>query len=248
MARKPAVEPQDGFRGRPADAGLSIDRLAQAFAAMMGTGDPYADESPASVDVAKVDTSPDLDADTHDEDRDEAEAACRVTPATILEAMLFVGLSDGEPLCSRRVAGLMRGVRPQEIDDLAVELRDRYDRQRRPYEVISAGAGWILRLREEYRQFGRILEQRARQVRLDEESLDTLAVVAWNQPVRRDRLVQLGCDARPGTLRQLVRRGLLRLLTTENGEEPSYETTDRFLEVFKLRQLSDLPKPDAPPA
>lgn len=245
MARRPAAEPQDGFRGRPADAGLSIDRLAQAFAAMMGTGDPYAEPS-ADTDVAKVDASPDLDADTATDP--DAEAACRVTPATILEAMLFVGLSGGEPLCSRRVAGLMRGVRPQEIDDLATELRDRYARQQRPYEVISTGAGWILRLREEYQQFGRILEQRARQVRLDEESLDTLAVVAWNQPVRRDRLVQLGCDARPGTLRQLVRRGLLRLLTAEQGEEPSYETTERFLEVFKLQRLSDLPRPDAPPA
>jgi segregation and condensation protein B len=142
----------------------------------------------------------------------------------------------------------MRGVRPQEVDEIAEELRARYDRQQRPYELISVGSGWVLRLRESYRQFGRILEQRARQVRLGEEALDTLAVVAWNQPVRRDGLVSLGCDARPTTLRQLVRRGLLRLVTGEKGEEPFYETTEKFLDVFKLQQLSDLPKPDAPPA
>jgi len=245
MPRNRGQEPTEGFRGRPSDGGLSIDRLAQAFAAMMGTGD----SSSAQEDqqgVANVDTSPDLDADSSE--ATDPDEFCRVTPATILEAMLFVGLPEGEPLCSRKVAALMRGVRPQEVDEIAEELRARYDRQQRPYELISVGSGWVLRLRESYRQFGRILEQRARQVRLGEEALDTLAVVAWNQPVRRDRLVSLGCDARPTTLRQLVRRGLLRLVTGEKGEEPFYETTEKFLDVFKLQQLSDLPKPDAPPA
>jgi len=211
---------------------------------MMGTGDSYAPPA-TSTDSAKVDVSPDLDEGTAD--GTDPDAFCRVTPTTILEAMLFVGLAEGEPLCSRRVAALMRGVRPQEVDELAEELRSRYDRQQRPYEVVSVGSGWALRLRDAYRQFGRILEQRARQVRLGEEALDTLAVVAWNQPVRRDRLVELGCDARPSTLRQLVRRGLLQLIPAGKGEEPSYETTDKFLDVFKIEKLADLPKPEAPP-
>jgi segregation and condensation protein B len=245
MPRNAGPAPADGFRGRPSDGGLSIDRLAQAFAAMMGSGEPFAGEESTPEGVA-VDASPDLDADTPEEtDPDEF---CRVTPATILEAMLFVGMPGGEPLCSRKVASLMRGVRPQEVDEMAEELRARYERQQRPYEVISVGSGWVLRLRENYRQFGRILEQRARQVRLGEEALDTLAVIAWNQPVRRDLLVGLGCDASPSTLRQLVRRGLLRLVTAEKGAEPSYETTEKFLDVFKLEKLSNLPKPDAPPA
>jgi segregation and condensation protein B len=245
MPRTGGPAPGEGFRGRPSDGGLSIDRLAQAFAAMMGTGEPLAAEESSSEDVA-VDVSQDLDADSAD--ATDPDEFCRVTPATILEAMLFVGMPGGEPLCSRKVASLMRGVRPQEVDEIAEELRARYDRQQRPYEVISVGSGWVLRLRDSYRQFGRILEQRAKQVRLGEEELDILAVVAWNQPVRRDQLVGLGCDARPTTLRQLVRRGLLRLVTAEKGEEPSYETTEKFLDIFKLDKLADLPKPDAPPA
>jgi segregation and condensation protein B len=246
MARTSRSEPDEGFRGKPSDGGLSIDRLAQAFAAMMGTGEALPPEKPAH-EAVRVDVSPDLDAGTGDA-TDPDDESCRVTPATILEAMLFVGMADGEPLCSRKVASLMRGVRPQEVDELAEELRARYDRQQRPYEVVTVGSGWALRLREAYRQFGRILEQRAQQVRLGEEALDTLAVVAWNQPVRRDRLVQLGCDARPSTLRQLVRRGLLQLISAGKGEEPSYETTDKFLDVFKIEKLADLPKPDAPPS
>lgn len=242
--RAPEQPPAAGFHAQPADGGLSIDRLAQAFAAMMGTGDPYtagADKPPA--DVVQVDASPNLDDDFSSSDDD---TTCRVSPSSILEALLFVGLPGGEPLTSRRVAGLMRGVRPQEVDELAEELRRKYIANNCPYEVVSKGAGWVMRLRQEFAQFGSVLETRSRLVRLDGESLDVLAVVAWNQPVARDRLVELGCDASPSVLRTLVRRGLLELVPQEEGE-PSYRTTKKFLDVFKLDSLDDLPDPTAPP-
>lgn len=236
---QPAAEPAAGFQAPPADGGLSIDRLARAFAAMMGNEDPYVGP-PA--EVVHVDASPDLD-----EAAGTADDACRVNPASILEALLFVGLPGGAPISSRTVAGLMRGVRPQEIDDLAADLGRRYEADGCPYEVAPQDSGWVMRLRPEFGRFGGVLEGRARLVRLDAEALDVLALVAWNQPVARDRLVELGCDARPATLRQLVRRGLLELRTDGPGNEPAYRTTARFLEVFKLESLADLPRPTDPP-
>jgi chromosome segregation and condensation protein ScpB len=65
--------------------------------------------------------------------------------------------------------------------------------------------------------------------------------------VPRDKLVEFGCDAGPAVLRQLVRRGLLELVHEEGGE-PCYRTTPKFLEVFKLDSLADLPAPNDPPA
>lgn len=241
-APSPDTAPPVGFTAPPDDGGLSIDRLAQAFAAMMGTADPQADQPPA--DVVQVDASPDLD-DTASGDDD----AARVTPLSILEALLFVGLPGGRPLSSRTVAGLVRGVRPEEVDDLALELQRRCRANNCPYEVVSREDGWVMRLRPEFARFGSVLEGRARLVRLDAEALDVLAVVAWNQPVPRDRLVELGCDARPATLRQLVRRGLLELRHPEGGGEggPTYHTTPKFLEVFRLTSLADLPDPHEPP-
>jgi segregation and condensation protein B len=233
-----------GFNATPSDDGLSIDRLARAFAAMMGGADPYASDPETPADVVHVDASPDLDAADAE---DDADAAGQVSPLTILEALLFVGLSGGRPLSSRTVAGLMRGVRPQEIDDLAADLRRRYRADNCPFEVVSRGDGWLMRLRPEFAGFGRVLETRARMVRLDAEALDVLAAVAWNQPVPRDGLVELGCDARPAVLRQLVRRGLLELEHGDDGGEPCYRTTAKFLEVFRLESLSDLPPPNQPP-
>jgi len=233
----------EGFQAAPADGGLSIDRLAQAFAAMMGTDRAGADPgTDTDAEVVHVDASPDLDERAADDD-----ATCRVNPATILEAMLFVGLPGGRPISSRSVAGLMRGVRPQEIDELAAELGSRCRADNCPYEVVSRDDGWVMRLRPEYARFGAVLESRARRLRLDAEALDALAVVAWNQPVPRGRLVELGCDARPAALRTLVRRGLLALERAAGEDEPRYVTTPRFLEVFRLERLEDLPKPSEPP-
>ena len=236
-----APAPAVGFTAPPDDGGLSIDRLAQAFAAMMGTADPQADQAPAN--VVQVDASPDLDDTAGDDD------AARVTPLAILEALLFVGLPGGRPLSSRTVAALVRGVRPEEVDDLALELQHRCRSNNCPYEVVSRDDGWVMRLRPEFARFGSVLEGRARLVRLDTEALDVLAVVAWNQPVPRERLVELGCDARPATLRQLVRRGLLELRFPEGDGEggPTYHTTPKFLEVFRVTSLADLPDPHEPP-
>ena len=240
----PTDPPATGFHAPPADGGLSIDRLAQAFAAMMGTGDPYGAEAATNpTDVVKVDASPDLDDSLG---AGEDDTACRVSPSSILEALLFVGLPGGEPLTSRKVASLMRGVRPHEVDELVEELGQGYAANNCPYEIVSKDAGWVMRLRPEFAQFGSVLEARAKLVRLDAEALDLLAVVAWNQPVARDRLVELGCDASPSVLRTLVRRGLLELMPQE-GAEPCYRTTQKFLAVFKLESLSDLPNPADPP-
>lgn len=237
--KEPAPQPAEaGFTAAPADGGLSIDKLAQAFAAMMGGAGP-AEAAPQAHDVVEVDVSPDLDAT-------EDEAACRVSPLTILEALLFVGLPGGAPISSREVSRLMRGVRPQELDELAVELGRRYRADNCPYEVVSQEGGWALRLRPEFARFGSVLEARTRMVRLDAEALDVLATVAWNQPVPRDKLVELGCDAGPAVIRQLVRRGLLEVKTAEGGEM-SYSTTPKFLEVFKIESLADLPSPTEPP-
>ncbi|RLS32145.1 MAG: hypothetical protein DWH79_08520 [Planctomycetota bacterium] len=235
---------QAGFTAPPADGGLSIDRLAQAFASMMGVADPYSGApSSAPGSVAEVDPSPDLDDGDFGADSPDG---CRVSPTTILAALLFVGLPGGVPLSGRKVAALMRGVRPQEIDELALELSLSCRANNCPYDVVSQGDGWVMRLREEFASFGRAAQTRSRLVRLDSEALDVLAAVAWNQPVARDKLVELGCDAPPSVLRLLVRRGLLELKSQEGGE-PCYRTTRKFLDVFRLARIEDLPEPNAPP-
>lgn len=94
-ARRPVTAAsRGGITAAPADGGLSIDRLARAFASMMGVADPYGSTTPADGDAGvEVDPSPNLDED--DFGSGEHDSTCRVSPATILEALLFVGLPGG---------------------------------------------------------------------------------------------------------------------------------------------------------
>src|SRR5688572_16202953 len=73
-----------------------------------------------------------------------------VTPSAILEAILFVGHPNNEPLTSRRMAGYLRGVSPQEVDELIVQLNQQYEAQSAPYEIVSDESGYRMALRPEF--------------------------------------------------------------------------------------------------
>lgn len=83
----------------------------------MGEQDPYETATTGTQDVVEVDTSPDLDELGSDVDAPHTPS-CRVNPQSILEALLFVGLPEGQPLSSERVASLMREFVRQKLMNL----------------------------------------------------------------------------------------------------------------------------------
>ena len=133
--------------------GLPLDELTQAYAELIARGDdpytPLPDPDIPPLAVSADQSEDEVEASIEDEeDVDEppeavdAEAACEVSPRTILEAMLFVGHPENQPLTSEKVASLMRGVRTQEIDELVVELNRSYDEEGCPYRIESIAAGY----------------------------------------------------------------------------------------------------------
>src|SRR5262245_19384998 len=128
--------------GQPDDAGLSLDELSQAYAALLAKGaDPYAETERDTPEAPVVPLPPEAAPPTPTKVDDDAVA---VTPKAILEAMLFVGHPTREPLTSERIAALMRGVTPAEIDDLADELNTEYEAAGAPYTICSVDAGYRL--------------------------------------------------------------------------------------------------------
>jgi len=243
MARSPAprpdrVPPDAGLSALSAPAessGLALDQLSAALAGMLGTGDdPYA-EAPEPQPQTEVDPRATGDAAAH--------AACEITPRTILEAMLFVGSPANEPLSSRQVAALMRGVRPAEIDALVSELNSEYERRNCPYTIIEQAGGYRLTLRPEYDRLREKFYGRTRQARLSQAAIEVLAAVAYHEPVTAEEISKLRGAASGHVLAQLVRRQLVRLERNEgNPRRPVYWTTERFLELFGLSSLGDLPR------
>jgi segregation and condensation protein B len=222
----------------PDDRGLSLDELSQAYAALLAKGDdPYPD-------ATLEDSAPSVEATTEDEAASTTtEATFDVTPRSILESILFVGHPTGEPLTSERIAALMRGVQPSEIDDLVQELNAEYDAYHAPYCIASVGPGYRLALRPEFGALRDAFHGRIREARLSQAAIDVLAIVGYHQPISADAIERLRGKPSGAILSQLLRRDLLSLTRpAERKAKPVYRTTSRFLELFGLQDLKELPR------
>ena len=232
-------EPPAGLPALVGDAdqqGLALDQLSAALAGMLDSGDnPYA-AAPRDEPAAAAPTE-------GDEEETERADACEITPRSILEAMLFVGHPQNEPLSSRQVASLMRGVRSTEVDAAVRELNADYQRRNCPYAIAEEGQGYRLVLRPQFDRLREKFHGRTRQARLSQAAIEVLAAVAYNEPVTSEEVSRLRGTASGHVLAQLVRRQLLRV---DRGQPKSrrtmYYTTERFLELFSLESLADLPR------
>ena len=228
--------------GGPAEnSGLALDQLSAALANLLGAGnDPY---SPAS-EPNEAELDPSL-GDIPERAEEELVDNCEITPQSILEAMLFVGSPNNEPLSSKQVAALMRGVRPAEIDAAVAELNASYDRRRCPYQIVAEGEGYRLRLRPQFSRLRDKFHGKARLARLSQAAIEVLAAVAYQGPLSTEEINKQRGTPSGHIVTQLVRRQLLRLERSTTVEKRiEYHTTPRFLELFGLKALQDLPRSD----
>jgi len=227
----------------PHDQGLSLNELSQAYAALLAReACPNADGAAAvTKQQAPADTPPEEELASSEQGNDNSDF--EATPRSILEAILFVGHPTGEPLTSELIAALMRGVRPKEIDDLVCELNAEYEAAGAPYSILSVGPGYQLALRPEFGPLRDAFHGRIREARLSQAAIDILAVVGYHQPIAADEIDRLRGKASGAILAQLIRRDLLSLhRPPEKKAKPQYRTTGRFLALFGLDDLKELPR------
>jgi segregation and condensation protein B len=157
----------------------------------------------------------------------------------IVEALL---LAAREPLAAAQIGKLAPGLGAAGARELLEALRAEYDRDGRGFALCEVAGGWQLRTRPELAEFVQRLELE-RPARISRAALETLAIVAYRQPVTRAEVEHVrGVDCGP-VLRSLLERHLLRLAGHREvpGRPMLYGTTRRFLEVFGLAGLEDLP-------
>jgi segregation and condensation protein B len=228
----------------PNDEGSSLEELSQAYAAILARGaDPYADAAPDGAAEDILAPGAQIGDDTPQQRSGDQDVAFAVTPRSILEAILFVGHPTGEPLMSERIAALMRGVRPAEIDEMVQELNAEYVAARAPYSIVSVGAGYQLALRPEFGSLRDAFHGRTREARLSQAAIDVLAIVGYHQPIAADEIERLRGKPSGAILSLLLRRDLLSLeRLPEKKANPLYRTTHRFLVLFGLEDLKELPR------
>ncbi len=232
--------------------GISLDELAAAFAEVMGvepkrTAEPSLSDRGETAESAATPEAAEQSADDAEREPAEVEDACPISPQTILEAMLFVGNRDNRPLSPARAAELMRDVPANEIPPLVDQLNRRYAARAAPYRVVSEGEGYRLTLNREFHPLRNRFYGRVREARLSQAAIDVLALVAYQQPVSSEKISRLRGRPSSHVLAHLVRRGLLRIERPDpKRRTPHYFTTDRFLKLFNLESMGDLPRSEDP--
>ena len=156
-----------------------------------------------------------------------------------LEAVLMV---VDEPVSALALASVLEQPLP-DVEAALHELEEGYTAQHRGFTLRQVGGGWRMYSRHEYAPVVERFVLDGQQARLTQASLETLAVIAYRQPVTRARVSCIRGVGVDGVMRTLLSRGLVH----EVGTDPDsggglYATTPLFLERLGLRSLADLPE------
>jgi segregation and condensation protein B len=157
----------------------------------------------------------------------------------IIEALI---LSSTEPISAIKLAEIIPYCKAGQAKDLVNELNTEYAEQDRAFEIWEIAGGYQIRTRAEFSGYLQKL-QKERALRLSQAALETLAIIAYRQPATRAEIEEVrGVDA-GATVKSLLDRQLIRIAGQREvpGRPMLYGTTRRFLEVFGLENLKNLP-------
>ena len=246
----PADENEDG--AAEADGPAAQDNADENEDGAAEADDPAAPDNAGDEQEADGDgpAAPDNAGDEQEGDGDEAgRPAKQLPPETLalctsaIEAMLF---ASAEPVRSRKIAELLRdtGIDGRGVRKIITALAKDYDEAGRGFAIEEIAGGFQMLSRPDYAEYVADLLGGAGGGKLSQAALETLAVVAYKQPVTRADIETIrGVQAGP-LLRTLLHKGLIKITGRAEvlGRPLLYGTTRRFLEHFGLKSLNELPK------
>ncbi|MCC7336794.1 MAG: SMC-Scp complex subunit ScpB [Pirellulaceae bacterium] len=264
------------------EEGVSLEELSQSYRRAVGQA---TDVVPSAVEAATVggadgiaglaselqsgDVLHPFDRIDPEEADQEDIAGCPLTPQSILEAILFVGRSDGSPITAAEIADLMRGVQESEVVESIDQLNEIYAATNRATRIVASGAGFRLQLADDLSSIRNRFYGRVRQVKLNQAAIDCLALISYQPGISREELEQQRGQPSGSLLSQLIRRQLVEMCreTAENSpgdkmpavkipadKKPAVKTpadkktvqryypTQRLLDLAGIESLDDLPQ------
>lgn len=157
----------------------------------------------------------------------------------ILECLLF---STTQPLSIKQIAGIINDADSKSIRKTLLDLQVEYDQAYRGLQIVEVAGGYQMATRAQYASYIMRLNKKKRSP-LSLPALETLAIIAYKQPIiRADIEAVRGVDS-SGVLQTLTDLDLIKVVGRKDviGRPPMYGTTEEFLKVFGLKRLSDLP-------
>lgn len=174
----------------------------------------------------------------------------------IVESLLF---ASQKPISPKELSSIFKGaaeaakdnpsiacfakVKRDQLEDAIQQLEKEYAETGRSFEVRESAAGWQLVTKAEFSPWLRQLFPENRQARLSAPAMETLAIIAYRQPITRADLEAVRGVAVDGVMQTILDRGLIRIAGRSDipGRPLLYETTQHFMEHFGLKTLDDLP-------
>ena len=179
-----------------------------------------------------------------------------MTLSRVIEALLF---SAQKPLSIREMAAAIKGAGAEdpaaagpnefarasetEIAAALEELKIEYIQEQRAFQIIEKAEGWQLATDPAFARWVRQLFSASKPARLSAPALETLAIIAYRQPITRADVEAVRGVNIDGVLQTLMERGLVKIAGRAEipGRPLLYETTRFFLDHFGLRTLDELP-------
>lgn len=167
----------------------------------------------------------------------------------IIEALIF---SSDEPLTNAEIIKAIKGIDGEDSDissddiSSAVDLLNQeYETSGRAVKIVKIAGGYLFATREEYAKYIGYLSSEKTKRRLSQAALETLAIIAYKQPITKPELESIRGVNSDYILATLLDKKLITISGRAEtiGRPLLYTTTDEFLKYFGLNSLSDLPKP-----
>lgn len=168
---------------------------------------------------------------------------------SVISALIF---ASDEPISASEVVKAIKGIDGEDIEitqedvnTCVDELNIYYDEQQLPFKIIKISNGFIYATRHELAKYIGFLSTEKSKRRLSQAALETLAIIAYKQPITKPELETIRGVNSDYILNTLLEKMLITISGRAEtiGRPLLYSTTDEFLKYFGLNKISDLPKP-----
>ncbi len=153
-------------------------------------------------------------------------------------------ISSDQPLTTAKLAEWLGGVAGRLVDDAIEQLNRFYTQTQRSFRIEAVAGGWQVMTLPQFAEVLSAMHRARAATRLSPAAMETLAIIAYRQPIQRAQVEAIRGVASGEVIRSLMDRRLVRIVgrAEELGRPMLYGTTRAFLEAFGLASLKDLPK------
>ncbi|NUN22903.1 MAG: SMC-Scp complex subunit ScpB [Candidatus Jettenia caeni] len=159
----------------------------------------------------------------------------------IVESLIFAA---EEPITLRKLKDIIEDIDSTQIQEAITQLKNDYEIQGRSFQIEEIAGGYQLYTKPEYYEWITKLRKKSGETRLSQAALETLAIIAYKQPILRANLESIRGVQSGQIIRLLMEKDLVKVVGRDEslGHPLLYGTTKKFLEYFGLKDIKDLPK------